>query len=76
MKADYVIETPALAERLEPERPPYWDVMRCSRCGNPIGRVYLTVGSAVELRCHHSIVRKSDGKRVTCGWINTVRPTR
>lgn len=62
-------------ERIEPERPPYLEVLRCGRCGNALGRVYLTVGSWVEQRCHHT-VRRPDGKRETCGWVNTVRPTR
>lgn len=66
---------PTMTDRVEPERPPYFDVMRCGRCGNPLGRVYLTVGSVVELRCHHSVQRPGE-KRKTCGWVNTARPTR
>ena len=62
-------------ERIEPERPPYWDVARCGRCGNALARVYLTVGSWIEQRCHH-VVKKRDGKREVCGWVNTVRPSR
>lgn len=69
-----MIEPAVLAERIEPDRPPYWDVIHCARCGGRLGRVYLTVGSWAEERCHHSI--KRDGKRETCGWVNTVRPTR
>ena len=65
----------ALEERIEPERPPWWDVVKCARCGNGLNRVYLTVGSWVEARCHHSI-RLPNGKRETCGYINTVRPSR
>lgn len=64
-----------MVERIEPERPPYLDVLRCARCGNALGRTYLTVGSWVVVRCHHS-VKKPDGKRETCGYENTVRPTR
>jgi hypothetical protein len=71
----------AASERIEPERPPYLDVMRCSRCGNALGRVYLTVGSWVEQRCHHVIERPDPDsptgkKRKVCGWVNTIRPTR
>ena len=51
------------------------DQMRCSRCGGGLARVHLTLGSVVEMRCHHSI-RNPDGKRETCGWVNTVRPSR
>ena len=75
--SEIVIETPAprpLAERIKPERPPYWVVARCAMCGNPLARVYLLIGSWAELRCHHSV--KRDGKRETCGYINTVRPSR
>ena len=64
-----------MVERIEPERPPYWEVPRCSRCGNPLGRIYLVVGSWVSLRCHHTI-RRPDGTRGTCGYENTIRPTR
>lgn len=73
-----MIDVPAprpMVERIEPERPPYWDVARCARCQNPLARVYLQVGSWAELRCHHTI-RNRDGKRETCGYINTVRPSR
>lgn len=62
-------------ERIEPDRPPYLDSMKCGRCGNRLASVYLTPGSWVIQRCHHSI-RKPDGTRETCGWENTVRPTR
>lgn len=71
-----MIDTQILrAERVEPSRPPYLDVMYCARCKQGLGRVYLTVGSYVEMRCHHEI-RGADGKRKTCGWMNSVTPTR
>lgn len=70
-----MIDAPAvLAERRDPQ-PIRLEQMRCARCGNGLARVCLTVGSVVEMRCHHTI-RKPDGKRETCGWVNTVRPTR
>lgn len=47
----------------------------CSRCKKPIGQGVLTVGSVVQLRCHHSMTRP-DGKRETCGWLNTMAPSR
>lgn len=62
-------------ERVEPSAPPYLEVMRCARCGGGLSRVYLTVGSFVESRCHHDI-KKPNGKRETCGWLNIVTPTR
>ena len=64
-----------MSERVEPERPPYYDVMRCGRCGNALGRVYLMAGSWVEQRCHH-VIQRRDGSRGVCGWVNTVHPTR
>lgn len=69
-----MIDAPTvLAERRDPPAP-HLEQMRCARCGGGLARVVLTVGSVVEMRCHHSI--KRDGRRETCGWVNTVRPTR
>lgn len=62
-------------ERIEPERPPYLEQTRCGRCGNKLTRVYLTVGSWVVQRCHHTI-KLPNGERKTCGYENTIRPTR
>ena len=64
----------SMAERRD-QAAPHLEPMRCARCGNALARVHLTVGSVVEQRCHHSI-RRPDGKRETCGWVTTVRPTR
>lgn len=71
-----MIDTPILRpERVEPPRPPYLDVMYCTRCKQGLGRVYLTIGSYVEQRCHHEI-KGPDGKRRTCGMLNIMTPTR
>jgi hypothetical protein len=73
-----VIQSPppmAMAECVEPERTPYLEPMRCSRCGNTIALVSLVVGAVVQIRCHHKF-RGKDGKEVKCGWINRVQPTR
>jgi hypothetical protein len=70
-----VIHLEERRDQQAPERPAHLDQMRCSRCGGGLARVFLTVGSYVEMRCHHQI-RRPDGKRETCGWVNNVTPTR
>jgi hypothetical protein len=70
---------------LEDRRPSALDQIRCGRCGNPLLRAVLTVGSYAEERCHHTIKvdgrgvmvpKGQDGKRVTCGYVTRVWPTR
>ncbi len=67
----------AQSARLEP--------LRCSRCGNVLVHAFLTAPSRLKLRCHHNIKvdatgrmvpKGQDGKRETCGYENTVGPTR
>jgi hypothetical protein len=75
----------ALEERREQQRPPNLDQIKCGRCGNPLLRALLTVGSYAEERCHHSIMVDANGamlpkgvrgKRETCGYVTRVWPTR
>lgn len=58
-----------------PSEPAHLEQMKCSRCGNGLALVHLTVGSVVQMRCHHSI-KRPDGTRGTCGWVNRAWPSR
>ena len=66
--------TQATVSALAPTLPPVGQQMVCGMCGGRLARAYLTPGSWVEDRCHHSVIR--GGKRQTCGYVTRVAPTR
>jgi hypothetical protein len=61
-----------LAERREPDRP--LTPIFCPRCRQRVFEASLTVGSVVKFRCHQTLM--VEGKRVTCGYVVRVMPSR
>lgn len=47
----------------------------CPRCRQRIFEAALTAGSVVKFRCHQTI-KNAEGKRVTCGYVVRVMPSR